>query len=475
MRAVCVLITIMLLSACSPHQVRKFVRPDIKLPAAFVSVKKYEGGKVVNRPWWHEFKSSELNGLVADAFSDNLTLKAAWERLKAARELSIVAGAKRYPALTVNGNAERIRLKNPEIRGAINAAQPGVFTFNQFSAGGELSFELDLWKKLAARHAAAFERFKATEADYENTALLLAGNVTELWIKIREERARLIVLKRRRSVEKLLTRLVKMRYLGGIDTAANVHQREVALKAQEVEVLKLKNSLKANLFKLAVLLGKTPGHYKAKSFKDELPELPPFPAGVTPLALIENRPDLKAARYQLQAAEYDLAAAVAERFPQLKVSFGYGFNATFIEDLFDRERRNTSGSIFFPLFEGGQRRAEAKRKRYIVNSFINNYSEKFLKALEEIETLISFENNQLKKLKLLKEQLNHSSSSLEERIGEYSSGVIDSAPLLLAYDSHQHLKEQYLIQKSALLINRARLYRAFGLQNYLDSSGKNKN
>src|SRR5690606_33687914 len=92
--------------------------------------------------------------------------------------------------------------------------------------------------------------------------------------------------------------------------------------------------------------------------------VPTFPAGV-PSQLLARRPDVAASLLRLQASDARIAAAVAERFPALRLTGAYGGASAELGDLL------ASGNIFWnlllnlaqPLYDGGRRRAEVDRSQ----------------------------------------------------------------------------------------------------------------
>ena len=83
---------------------------DLSVPSAYTL---YEEGAPAPEQWWQSFNSEELNGLVADALQDNLTLAQVYARLEQARQAVVQAGAARYPAVSASGDAS-VTLRHTE-------------------------------------------------------------------------------------------------------------------------------------------------------------------------------------------------------------------------------------------------------------------------------------------------------------------------------------------------------------------------
>ena len=82
-----------------------------------------------------------------------------------------------------------------------------------------------------------------------------------------------------------------------------------------------------------------------------LPEFTPLPGIGTPLDLLNARPDLRAARNRIEAADHDVAVAVAERLPRLTLNLTYDFQANELAGPFNRQIASLLGNLTGPLLK----------------------------------------------------------------------------------------------------------------------------
>ena len=80
----------------------------------------------------------------------------------------------------------------------------------------------------------------------------------------------------------------------------------------------------AQVKELESFLGAYPKGDVDRNFSDALPELTLAPLPPAPAQAMENRPDLQAARLQLEASGYDLSAAKMNLLPSFSLSGGPG-------------------------------------------------------------------------------------------------------------------------------------------------------
>ncbi|QJX01365.1 hypothetical protein HML84_04285 [Alcanivorax sp. IO_7] len=108
--------------------------------------------------------------------------------------------------------------------------------------------------------------------------------------------------------------LIRARFAIGESASADVLRQRQLVAASREQLLNVEARIQVLEHQLAVLLGVPPGAVTLPG-DGTLPALPPLPATGLPAELVRRRPDLLSAWYQLRAADADLAAAVAERFP----------------------------------------------------------------------------------------------------------------------------------------------------------------
>jgi NodT family efflux transporter outer membrane factor (OMF) lipoprotein len=112
---------------------------------------------------------------------------------------------------------------------------------------------------------------------------------------------------------------------------------------------------------ISLLLGKNPGEVlRGKSLTEQ--EMPPdVPAGL-PSALIERRPDIRAAEQNLIAANANIGVAKAAYFPQISLSGFLGGQGTQLASLFSGPSSvwNFTPQVTQPIFTAGRLKSEVK-------------------------------------------------------------------------------------------------------------------
>jgi outer membrane protein TolC len=288
--------------------------------------------------------------------------------------------------------------------------------------------------------------------------------MTELWFRAQEQQALLDLLEEQIGVNRTLLELTELRMSLGRGSAVDVLQQRQQLVATESEVPIVKNTLEQTQNQLAALLGKTPNEFDASSISGAMPALPKLPEMVAPLDLLETRPDLRASLSRIQAAEYDIAEAVADRFPTLRLGLSYDFSATRFADIFSQQLATIIGSTALPIVDGGRRRAEVRRRKAAVQELSSLFGQSYLDAIIELENALVQEKRQIELLSLLEKRIQISKATLDETRARYMNGLSDYLPVILALQARQNLERRQIVEQRALLVARSRLYRAIGGQ-----------
>lgn len=446
----------LLLGSCAPFAPRRRPEPAGVLPDAFS--RSCAGPERPDR-WWSAFSAPELTALVDRALADNLDLKQAWARLVQARELAVQAGAALLPTLDGTAGWTWARRKTEATRGDGHVKTQT----RSYSLGLAASYEVDLWGRIrSGRNAAALD-VAASRGDLEVAAITLAAQVTELWLQIAEKRADKALLLQQLKSNKTYLELMEMRFRMAQATALDVDEQQQAVARVEAQIPLSEAGERVNQQQLAVLLGELPNADLALTTTD-LPELPPLPKTGLPADLLIQRPDVRAALAELEAADHRVAAAKADRLPSLQLTGSTAYSAAKSGDVFDMWYQTLGASLVAPLFDGRRRASEVRRTKAVVEERVAAYRETVLNAIQEVEEALVREQKQHQHIAALEKQLKFASMALTDARERYTKGQVDYLRVLTALTSVQTLERTLISTRRSLLVYRVNLYRALGGQ-----------
>ncbi len=308
--------------------------------------------------WWTGFEDARLNQLVERALDRNLSLRIQIQRIEQARAELGLTNANRWPSL--NGQASALREQPPE------TILPGGTINNLFSVAGVLSYEVDLWGRLARQREAAAAQLEQSIYGTEAIRLNLITDLVTTYFNLRAAEQQLEITRQTLESREQTLALEEIRYESGASNPLNLQRARAALEStrarlpqQELRVQQLRTAL-------AVLAGYSPAEllgeldFGVSRLTDiRLPDRQPL---VMPSELLQRRPDIRAAEAALIAAHAQLGVARAMRFPALNLSALGGYTALDAGDLFSApaESWNLTAGLAGPIFDFGRSRARVE-------------------------------------------------------------------------------------------------------------------
>ncbi|MGD8702107.1 MAG: efflux transporter outer membrane subunit [Desulfosarcina sp.] len=417
----------------------------------------YSGKLDASLPWWESVGSPELSRLIKAALSDNFSLKEAWFRLEQARSLAVQAGADRYPDLSANAGIELARRRSE------NTFGESFDTIGEetYGAGLVSNYELDLWGRIRSQQEAALLTVDATKADLQTAAITLAAEVADRWVRIVAQRLQKQLLEKQLQNNRIFLDLIELRFRKAMVSALDVYQQRQVVENVRAQIPLVEAEIRLLMNELAVLLGRPPQSNLELSQMD-MPVIGQLPALGLPADLLANRPDVRAAGLRLQATEWQVAAARANRLPAIRLAAGAQYGRNDLDLLFDTWLLSLAANLTAPIFDGGRRAAEVDRTQAEADENLWAYRRIVLTAIKEVEDALENETRQLEHIEGLIAVREAAQNGLQEAIGRYRNGLSDYLPVLTQLLVVQDLERDLISQRALLVLYRVGLYRALG-------------
>lgn len=338
--------------------------------------------------WWKAFKDPVLDDLAERAGANNTSIQEAAARLAQARSLVRGAQADRLPQIGVGANAAR---------GAGANTASGATPATLLQAGVDLSYEVDLFGRLARAQDAAALDAQSREALLQSTRLLVQAEVAQTYLALRAVEAERTLVQDTTTAYADTLHLTQRRFEAGDVAELDVIRIQTELAATEAEVFALSRQRAELEHALAVLVGEPVSGF---SLAAESPGhvLPVIPAGV-PGTVLARRPDVAAAQASLLAAQARVGLAQAAWFPSVSLTAAAGYASPDLSDLFKWSARawGIGALVSAPLFDGGRREAGVQGAQAQLDAAAASYRSQVLSAFREVE-------DQLSALRLLQDQ-----------------------------------------------------------------------
>ncbi|MGX8013715.1 efflux transporter outer membrane subunit [Mesorhizobium sp. ORM8.1] len=389
--------TAVLLSGCVVGP--DYEKPLLAMPAGWSGQKAAKPAKPAQlSKWWQRLRDPELNALVEEAVAGNLDVASAKAKIREARASYRQSVGTLFPSADGSASATRNRAS------ATTAGTSASETYDQYQAGFDASWELDLFGANRRSVEAARYGLDASEEDLRSTLLTLVGDVSSNYIQARGYQARIALAERSAVSQRQTAQLTRTMALAGTATAADVAKAEGQASGTEADVPSLRAGYAEAVHRISVLTGRPPAA-PSERLKRGVP-IPsprlPIPTGV-PADILLARPDVRVAERQYAQYTAKIGQAEAARYPSVSLTGDISTTALRVGDL---GKNSTIGWSFgptlsVPLFNAGQLKAavdvaKAQRDQYFIA-----YKSAVLTALEDVENaLVSLSQERIRNGKL---------------------------------------------------------------------------
>jgi outer membrane protein, multidrug efflux system len=330
--------------------------------------------------WWKAFDDPVLDELVARADRNNTSIQVAVGRLAQARALVRATEADRSVQIGANASAARVG---------------GIFENNSgpvrslFTLGANLSYELDLFGRLAKTTEAAELDVKAREDLLQGAHLLVQAEVAQTYLALRALDEERTLVRNTLNAYRDTLNLTQRRYRAGDVAELDVSRATTEVAATESELLALDRRRAELEHALAVLLGAVASEFELP-VAEWTTVLPVIPAGV-PSTVLTRRPDVSAAQETMLAAQTRVGVAKLAWFPDVTLTGAGGFASPDIGDLLKWSARawGIGALLSLPIFDGGRREAGVRNARGELEVAVARYREQVFVAFRDVEDQLS--------------------------------------------------------------------------------------
>jgi NodT family efflux transporter outer membrane factor (OMF) lipoprotein len=405
---------------------------QIATPGQFESTQSLpaQGGQWPSLDWANQFGDPQLPQLVTEALEGNPSIAQAQARIAKASSYIESSRSNLYPKVQGSYSWTRELFSG-------NALYPPPYGGSWYSENNALasaSWDLDLWGKNRQRLGSAVSQEKTAEADMQQARVTLASSVARTYNQLAQLYALRDIAAREIQNRKDVSTITNDRVTAGLDT--NVERQTAAgnIATSQTTQSDLDGQITVVRYQLAALLGKGPD----RGLQIAQPVLAPGGAVALPdnlpADLVSRRPDLVAARWQVEAAMHDVKEAKAEFFPDVNLAAGFGFDA------FGWGKFLTAGSrqaqfgaaIHLPIFDAGALRSQLKGRYADFDLDVANYNQTLVNALNDVATQVATIRSIDQQMGDAQRALDASTHAYELAVVRYKAGLAPQLQVLNA-------------------------------------------
>ena len=363
-------------------------RPSIQTPAAFrapAPLPPGESSSLADLKWFEVFKDEKLQELLRTALAQNYDLRDAVARVEAARANLGITRSDQYPNFGAEANITTTRFSRSgslPLPAAVVPAQNRTFGT---AALDLLSFEVDIWGRLRRATEAARANLLSAEETRQAVITTLVSDVATAYFNLIELDSEFDISRQTLATRQASLDLIKSRQTGGVATLLDMRQGEELVYTASETIPVLQQQIEQTENTISLLLGNNPAPIaRGKSLTEQ--QLPPeVPAGL-PSALLERRPDIRAAEASLIAANAEIGVAKAAYFPQISLSGFLGGQSNQLSSLFSKPNGTWSfvPQVTQPIFTAGRLKSNVKLAEALHQSALVQYEKTIQTAFTEV-------------------------------------------------------------------------------------------
>ncbi|CAM3986662.1 efflux transporter outer membrane subunit [Serratia silvae] len=413
----------LLLSGCGSLTKSDYQRPMLSVPAEWRVQE--TGSRFLQHTdhWWDNFDDPQLSMLIGRVLTSNNDLAIAGLQLQQARLAAGLKNTNLTPTVTASGGASNSK----NLRQNTNSTE-------SYKSGLDLSYELDLWGKLARIREQAQWQAEAKEQDLQNTALTLIGNTAQYYWQIASLNQQIKQQQVGLEISRQTLAMVQSRYDAGavgqldlLQAQQSVVERENNYRTQQQRREEARNAL-------AILFNRAPTDHQAERSSLDINQNVPI-ASALPIEVIARRPDVQAAEKSLRAA---LAGSDAERlsfYPTLSLSASLNAGSEIFQQWFSNPTRSLGSSVALPFLNWNTVQLKIENSNLDVKQAAITFRSKVYNALSDVDNAMtqrqSYQQqkiNQQRNLQLGQQRLALANS-------QYQAGAVSLKTLLDAEDA----------------------------------------
>jgi NodT family efflux transporter outer membrane factor (OMF) lipoprotein len=419
--------------------------------------------------WREFFTDSYLTALIDTALSNNQELNITLQEIQVAQNEIRARTGEYLPFVGLQAGAGLDKVGRYTRSGAveestdIRPAHPFPTPLPDFILSANATWQVDIWNKLHNAKRAAAIRYLSSIEGRNFTITNLVAEIANSYYELLGLDTQLDIVKRNIEIQTNALEIVRIQ-------KESARTTELAVRRFEAQVLRtqsLQYDIQQRIIetenRINFLVGRFPQPVQRSTvdFNTLVPQV--MHAG-TPSQLLQNRPDIRRAERDLEAARLDVQVARANFLPSLELSAAVGFNSYNPALLLSPE------SFLYSLIGGLTRplvnRNAIKALYYSANArqiqAVYNYERTILNAYTEVANQLASINNLQKSYDLKAKQVDALIQSTTISNTLFKSARADYMEVLLtqrdALESRFDLVETKMQQFNAMV----NVYRALG-------------
>lgn len=443
---------------------------EVALPEQFTTSSTQDTISSAQIKWKDYFDDKNLLELIEETLNNNKELQIVLQKVAMAQNEIQVRKGEYLPnvGLGVSGDVDKVgeftRNGAVEQNLAIKEGKEFPDPLTNIAVGVYSTWEVDLWKKLRNAKKVAYLEYLATQEGKNLLITNLIAEVADSYYELLALDSQLANLEKNIAIQKNALEIVKLLKESARTTSLAVKRFEAEVQKNQSELYNIQQEIIETENKINFLVGRLPQPIK-RDASQFLETEPTFVRLGIPSQLLENRPDVRKAQFELEAAKLNIKVAKANFYPSLGIKAGLGFEAFNPEFLLESPASllyRASGELIAPLVNRNAIKAYYKNASAKQIQAAYEYEQTLLNAYIEVLNLVSKIDNLENNYDLKNQQVASLDESVEISNLLFQSARADYMEVLLTQRDVLEAKMALIETRKKQLTTMVQLYRALG-------------
>lgn len=420
--------------------------------------------------WKDFFDDENLNILIDETLKNNKELNILLQKVTMSQNEIQARKGEYLPGINFGAGADIDKVGEFTRNGAVekNLAIKDGKEFpeplSNYQLGLYSTWELDIWKKLRNAKKVAYMEYMASQEGRNLLVTNLVAEVANSYYELIALDSQLSNLEQNIEIQKNALEIVKLLKESARTTSLAVKRFEAEVQKNQSEIYNLKQEIVETENKINFLVGRLPQPVirSSSTFTEMQPKM--VNAGL-PSQLLENRPDVRKAQLELDAAKLNIKVAKANFYPSLGLKAGVGFEAFKPDFLLESPVSllyNIAGELSAPLVNRNAIKAQYKNASAKQIQAAFEYEQTLLNAYIEVVNQLSKIDNLEKNFDLKNKQVASLDESVEISNLLFQSARADYMEVLLTQRDVLEAKMALIETRKDQMVAMVNLYRALG-------------
>ncbi|HLA56204.1 MAG TPA: TolC family protein [Flavobacterium sp.] len=437
-------------------------KPEV--PETFRNTVSADTTTIADIKWKDFFTETDLAQLIDVALAKNNDLQIAEKNITIANLQYKQSKWGSVPQVNAFVDASTTRLSDNSLNGMNTAQAMGQKHIEDYSAGGALTWEADIWGKIRNRKKSALASYMQTAEAKKALQTTIVANVSTGYYDLLMLDAQLEIAKQTLKLNDSTIFIVGLQFDAGQVTSLAKQQTEAQRLVAAKLIPQLEQNIQIQENALSVLTGTFPDAKERTNTLNSLVVKDNLSAGI-PAQLLSRRPDVKSAELALKIANANVGITKASLYPSLNITAVGGVNSFEASNWFNLPASlfgSLAGGLTAPLLNGKRLRANYEIAKVQRDQAAIEFRQTVLVAVSEVSNALAKIDKQSAQYTIVNQRVETLQKAISNANMLFKNGMATYLEVIIAQGNLLEAELELASIKKDRLSSNVELYRALG-------------